>query len=523
MIVLPVTFNLSSARTLKSNRISQEINDTNELQSFEIEKLKLEIQKLQREMNPSLTRLIVESPFTPLIIAVLGGIIAVFNVTRTLMHQREQHKEERIANLLENLGNTSESIRLGASQALARYPAESVSFLINQLRIEDSKRVRNGLSQSVSQAGSQYFDYLRNSNVSAVSERCDLIAGLEAIGLSEDKITNLSGLEPKEYNFICKQPRFPHDIEKWKRNESIEVLNDNEVYSLRRKLSEETEELRRFIDGLAQTITLSLKNISINNEKIPSQLTEMDLRWTELNEVKFLKVNFEGTNLTHSILKRNTFSNVIFKGSVLNHADISDSNFEDSIIEETDMVGLISKNVQFSKVTMEGCNLTEAYLSRSTFNSAIFKEISGYNARFNACDMKSALFSNVKLIDTKFMQTNLEKSKLVGSFYRSQFVEAKMAEADLSGADLGGAVFKSADLSNASLVNSKLGGADLSYANLMGANFKGASLTKTKLWSIKQFDEATNFEGTKWWEASFRDQDKELPFYKYLKDRYPPP
>ncbi len=201
MIVPLVSINSIFAQSFNPYKISQGNNDTNIRQDLEIEKLKLEIQKLKIENNPSIIRLIFESPFTPLIIAVLGGVFAVFNVSRTLTHQREQHKEERIAKLLENLGNTSKFVRQGAAQALARYPNESVPFLINQLKIEVESIVRNGISQSLNQIGPQHFDYLRNSNISAISERCDLIAGLTSIGVSKDEISNLSGLELKEINF----------------------------------------------------------------------------------------------------------------------------------------------------------------------------------------------------------------------------------------------------------------------------------------------------------------------------------
>jgi len=497
-------------------------NLSENLQDLEIEKLKLEILKLQREIDPPLTRLLFESPLITLIVAVTGGLIALINVTRGLSLQREQHKEERIAGFLDKLGSEKEWVRLGAAQALARYQKETIAFLINQLRMDSSKKVRMGVAQALSQASSRNFYFLRDSNLSAQSERRNIVAGLFAIGVSTDSVASIVKLDIDEVQSITQLPEFQQDIENWKINESIDSLSPGEKKQLKQRLISQTSQLHIFISELAQTIARALRNCARRGERIPANLTEMDLRLTNLSDITFKRVNLLGSNLRSSVLKRCNFYKVTFIRSCLESANFNRSTFGRVTFRKCIMTRAICSDITLCDTMFKECDLDQVNFSRSSLHSTIFAGCKGSRPRFNGSKLDKAQFQNTKFFEAEFMGSSLHESDLTGAtMWRSKFVEAKLSKAHLREAKLGGADLSRANMENVIVGGANFRNANLQETNLKGANFKGADLAGAKLWSISAFDKGTNFESANWWEADFREEDVQSPFYRFLADNFP--
>jgi uncharacterized protein YjbI with pentapeptide repeats len=498
------------------------------LEDLQAEKLKLEIQQLQQEINPSLLRLILQSPLSSLMLAVVGALAAVFNVTRTLSLQRQQQREDMIANFLDKLGSQQESVRLGAAQALARYPTEAVSFLINQLEMDSSQSVRTGVAESLSQVGSRHFHFLRSAILSAQLQRRQTATGLFALEVPLDDLSNIMKLDSDEIREITTRSDFQQEILAWKKKESTVNLTQHEKDELIQNLKAQATRIHQFILDLADVIASSLKNSENRGERLPSDVTEMDLRLTNLSEMQFKRVNFRGSNMRGAFMAKDRLTKVTFIDCTLQSTDFRRSIFEDALFRDSDMSELICTNARLSDVRIAQCGLSQANFSRSSFESVEFTSCSSSGrTRFNGSKIEKAVFADARFYEAEFKGSFLCKSDLSGStFWRSSFIEADLTDANLADAKLGGGDFRGANLSRANLENVNLGGcnfsnSNLEAANLKGANLKNAKLSRAKLWSISSFDDRTDFDGANWWEADFRKVDEQSLFYKFLESKFP--
>jgi hypothetical protein len=103
---------------------------------------------------------------------------------------------------------------------------------------------------------------------------------------------------------------------------------------------------------------------------------------------------------------------------------------------------------------------------------------------------------------------DLRNADLSGKNRRNaQLRQADLSGADLTEADFMGAYFTCANLSGADLRGANLQYANLVDANLSGADLRGADLSKTDLSgavldSSTLYDEDTNLDGAKLWDAA---------------------
>lgn len=104
------------------------------------------------------------------------------------------------------------------------------------------------------------------------------------------------------------------------------------------------------------------------------------------------------------------------------------------------------------------------------------------------CDLRNANLSGKDRRNAQLRQANLSGANLTNA----DFMGAYFTCANLSGADLRGANLQYANLVDANLSGADLRGADLSKTDLSGAVLDGSTL----------YDEDTNLDGAKLWDAA---------------------
>ncbi len=145
-------------------------------------------------------------------------------------------------------------------------------------------------------------------------------------------------------------------------------------------------------------------------------------------------------NLTGLDISKQVLTNIVFKGSCLAGANMSDC----------DLTG-----ADFFGADLEGANLHGATLTGADFRGA---------------NLSRAILSNCKLQGSDFSSIGSSDGD------NARLIDAKLDHAMMCNANLNGC-----DMSGAELVDADLSGADLSRAVLVGAELSGASLDNVKL------------------------------------------
>ena len=243
-------------------------------------------------------------------------------------------------------------------------------------------------------------------------------------------------------------------------------------------------------------------------------LSDADLRYTDLSNV-----NFNGSNLSNASLENSVLNNVIsgnvtgsptlpmnykmVEGYIVGpYVNLSSANLNDAGLHEIDLTNAV----------LIGADLTNANLSRANLNGANLNETSLTGAHINYADLSNSNLTGVDLSNASLEYANL---------YGAELSDAVLSNVQLDGVKsgniigqpttltgrLGGKfglrsgyiVGRYVDLSNASLKYANLSGLNLDYADftdadVSGANFKNSTLLYTDftnaIWSdvISQSD-----------------------------------
>jgi uncharacterized protein YjbI with pentapeptide repeats/formylglycine-generating enzyme required for sulfatase activity len=243
-------------------------------------------------------------------------------------------------------------------------------------------------------------------------------------------------------------------------------------------------------------------------------LSDADLRYTDLSNV-----NFNGSNLSNASLENSVLNNVIsgnvtgsptlpmnykmVEGYIVGpYVNLSSANLNDAGLHEIDLTNAV----------LIGADLTNANLNRANLNGANLNETSLTGAHINYADLSNSNLTGVDLSNASLEYANL---------YGAELSDAVLSNVQLDGVKsgniigqpttltgrLGGKfglrsgyiVGRYVDLSNASLKYANLSGLNLDYADftdadVSGANFKNSTLLYTDftnaIWSdvISQSD-----------------------------------
>ncbi|MGL5081896.1 MAG: pentapeptide repeat-containing protein [Microcoleaceae cyanobacterium] len=215
------------------------------------------------------------------------------------------------------------------------------------------------------------------------------------------------------------------------------------------------------------------------------------------------------------VLNNTDLSGLNFRSSLLNQANLADSNFysagkdgrfgtfDDWIADlsgadltDADLTGAFLSHVELkrtnllrgilNKANLSAADLTEANLSSTKLIGANLEEAQLAGTKLTGADLTNAQFSNANLAAARMMKVKAQGAE----FLNTNLQQAGLQDADLAGADFQGADLRGADLSftqltganfkNANLQEATLQNADLSLVNLTGASLKNTDFNGAK-------------------------------------------
>ncbi|WP_330306191.1 MULTISPECIES: pentapeptide repeat-containing protein [unclassified Streptomyces] len=142
---------------------------------------------------------------------------------------------------------------------------------------------------------------------------------------------------------------------------------------------------------------------------------------------------------------------------------VTNINFHDVVLEESDLSGAELSYVDFRHSDMRGANLSVATL---------------YGAKLHGTDLSTTNLAHARLC--ALGTTNGRRWKVC-----ADLSDAVLTSANLTGADLPYVNLTKANLTAANLTGANLTGANLTGANLTGANLDGAKLDGAKLDGVR--------------------------------------
>lgn len=218
----------------------------------------------------------------------------------------------------------------------------------------------------------------------------------------------------------------------------------------------------------------------------------MDLRFYNLTQYDFSKVNMKNTNFHGAILNNvnfsqgnlvNTdfgrsylsianFSNSDVSSSIFNGAFLSGANFQNAILENNDFRNAFLENSKFTKANLKGGNFDGVDLTTTILENADLSFATLSRSNLSYLDL-----TNTKLFHSDFYQASLVQSSFKGMDLQGcKFERSILWETDFSSANLEGVNFSGADLRESNFSNSNLQFSLFVNSNLYRSNFKGANL-----------------------------------------------
>lgn len=162
-------------------------------------------------------------------------------------------------------------------------------------------------------------------------------------------------------------------------------------------------------------------------------------------------------------------------------ADFSDSAFGEADFSDASLIGARFKGVVAEKILFNGAKLPGARFDRAGKGGefARSKRVNGFNAEFNAADLRATSFSKAYFSTADFSSADLRDSDFSGATVQAaDFTGARLSGARFPGVKFYGtkmdhALLGDADFAGSSAVNISWRGADLRLAGLAGADLAG--------------------------------------------------
>lgn len=232
---------------------------------------------------------------------------------------------------------------------------------------------------------------------------------------------------------------------------------------------EKWNQWRRDNPGIEPDLShLNFYNINLSCSKIPSSTKEF-------NESLKKSPNYNDKHTGHNIqeftriygydLSYVNFENTVITNSNLVGVNLKNSNLSSTKFENTDLSWTNFRSVIANKSNFLRCEINNSNLEMSIFE----------NSSFHNCNMKQSIFTLSNLKITLFNKVNLS---------RSSFVSANLSHSTLEHAKLQKTTFINSNLSNSNLMG----------ANIKNADLRGANLNSTDVHLIK-YNRKTLYRG----------------------------
>ncbi|NEO97623.1 MAG: pentapeptide repeat-containing protein [Symploca sp. SIO2E9] len=166
-----------------------------------------------------------------------------------------------------------------------------------------------------------------------------------------------------------------------------------------------------------------------------AQLMKVSLKGANLSETDFRGANLRGADFTRAKLRGADLRGADLRGANLSEVDLGKADLRGANISQTDLRGAdlreadlrrafllrvdfsqakLSK-VDFRKAELSEANLSKANLSGSDLSKANLSQANLSKANLSQANLSEAFLNGAKLITTKALNTNFEKTRLTGT------------------------------------------------------------------------------------------------------------
>lgn len=238
------------------------------------------------------------------------------------------------------------------------------------------------------------------------------------------------------------------------------------------------------------------------------ELTDLDLTGIDLGSVDFTAAIITDCDFSDAVLHNATFDRAAIRGCVFAKADLAESSWNETDIENTSFTSARLEQARLTHATFTGCQfdhadfsdavLDNSSLGESTFDGARFVRASLAVTTLASCRGKTVDFTGGQMaglrIDSTsdftqgcFVQADLRGSSLQDTcFADANFNQADLSDAFVSGCDLSGTTgwrtlalrtdFKNSSFHNARWIAANMFEASFDHAVLENLDLSGSNL-----------------------------------------------
>lgn len=234
-----------------------------------------------------------------------------------------------------------------------------------------------------------------------------------------------------------------------------------------------------------------LKNVLISGLNIQAiNLKQSDFSWSELEKTTFEEVDISSSNFAHTQITESQW-----RQSIAEHANFQQGGFNKTLFQKINANGISFKGAAFFQSEIAQSNLQNALfqsgqldqmiLKNNDFNHANFKAATigstvpkAYSV-FEACNLKSCVFSNSTLRQVQFIKCDLSKADFRQATFRQvSFVDCNLQSADLRGSTISDSFKAKSDFRGAHLVGATVHLVQLEALEKCGADVSNMDIVR---------------------------------------------
>ncbi|MCA2719222.1 pentapeptide repeat-containing protein [Microcystis sp. M169S2] len=465
-------------KELEIQKLQQDI----ETMSRDREKQDLEIRKLQREIQTLWMR-----PFLdvfPVLFALVAALLSLWSARQSQESNREQNKQrnqDRIANLLEQLGNENNGVRIATIQVLSEFP-DTHKFLINLIKYETDPHILDSINTSISKYPTTALTALLKETKSIRQQIYSCIASLEVVQETRQEISKLFNIHIAELNQWLDSPDGQHS---------------KAYFEAKRKFLQTSTQLeKKSILERTNMLVTAHRNLLNSIEKVIESFTVLVGGGFSIENAYLPNIFFDKLNLSNW-----SFINCDLRGSSFRNSECNKITFKNCLLDQARFDSARLNDAVFSgKTSCQNTSFKTAILVRCTFQS---------------CDAKKAKFTGAKIQEAKFSgESEDEKADFNGAKFinsvgkKTVFKNIRLQGADFSGGGtiLNEAKFHSAELDGAKLNSLQARRSEFKDSKFAGNDFQNADFNEATF-STVSFQKVTSFTGSKFARATLTDTD----------------
>lgn len=257
----------------------------------------------------------------------------------------------------------------------------------------------------------------------------------------------------------------------------------------------------------------------IGKEVCNTNLSNLNLKYENLSNTKFIGVNLQGCNLDKTDMSNALFVNSDLSSATIKNAKAINAKFINCIMEGCDFSNSnldkalfcgstnqylnteydINLNTSLTKTTFRSAHLEDARFTNIELNTSNFRETHLNDAEFINCLLENVEFINASLVgtiltDCRIIECDFRETKCAFTIFdsipgiRNNFAHANLNHALFKNINMPDTNFQFTTGSNTRFETAGITNANFEYSKLKATSFKNTNLTGIKLGN-KRFEQ----------------------------------